>query len=74
MRPLLIISRHTVDADLRLFGISKENCKIRHQTSNLVDGEIFKGRMMKMLIPEVVKPRQKAHCTRRGCILGSLDR
>jgi hypothetical protein len=61
MRPLLVIAWHTVDTNLRPFGISKTNCKTRHQTSEFVDQEIFEDWTVKMSLPEVVERCQEAH-------------
>jgi hypothetical protein len=41
LKPVLIIPRHSVDADLKLFGISQANCDILHQLNGFIGHELF---------------------------------
>jgi hypothetical protein len=59
LKPLLIIPRHTVDADLKLFGISEANLKIVDQRHGFVDREIFQEWVVEMFLPEVRRRREE---------------
>jgi hypothetical protein len=59
LKPLLIIPRHVVDADLKLFSISQANYEILHQPSSFIDREIFEHWVMKICVPGVTRRREK---------------
>jgi hypothetical protein len=57
MKPMVVISRHTVDKDLPLLGVSEWNSHICHQSSGLIDRELFERWFREIFLNELKAKR-----------------
>jgi hypothetical protein len=55
---MVVISRHTVDHDLRLLDVSDSNCHICHQPSDFIDRQLFEEWFMEIFLNELKSKRE----------------
>jgi hypothetical protein len=68
LKPMVVIPRHTIDGDLKLFGISERNCAIVHQPNGFIDRELFEEWFVSLFVPEI-QARREAMKYEGPCIL-----
>jgi hypothetical protein len=56
-KSMVIVPRHTIDADLALFGVSDCNCHICHQQNGFIDRELFEWWLGQIFVPEIERRR-----------------
>jgi hypothetical protein len=58
---MVIVPRHTIDADLTLFCVSDCNCHICHQQNGFIDQEVFEWWLGLIFVPEIERRRVRIH-------------
>jgi hypothetical protein len=57
LKPMIIIERHSIDSDLRLFGIDDEKALIVYQPSGFITKPLFDDWFGQIYLPEVRRRR-----------------
>jgi hypothetical protein len=60
LTPMIIITRHTIDQDLQLFGIRDSTCMIAYQENGFITQELFADWFSVLFLPEI---QQRRECT-----------
>jgi hypothetical protein len=60
-KPMVIISRHTVDLDLTLLGVLDRNWHICHRPNRFIDRALFERWFVNIFLKEIAERRPESH-------------